>query len=254
MIVPVHIVGYSNMVNSINGNTQSNTVYFQTPEDKPIIINSMNQRKAPKHRMFTLADVPLLTVAALSTKPKTLSAFAKSFTRLPVAILGLAIPASIAAGATTKIVDKRNKKGKSTEPILAMAAFGGAWYGLYKAGEAGIKKLAQVIPDSFKSDAAKGIKNVSEKIDASALNKKVYEPVANKVKEVLKAHPQIWKPAMIVSSIAALAICLSPSIRRNRKANKEAAQREQIARMIQEQRALEIAQMKEFDNMFNKVM
>lgn len=247
MIVPVHIVGYSNMMNSINGNTQSNTVYFQTA-DKPV----QKQKRAP--HILGLADVPLLTVAALSTKPKTLSAFAKSFMRLPVAIAGLAIPASIAAGVTSKVVENRNRKGKDTSPTLAMAGFAGAWYGLYKAGEAGIKKVVKAIPDENKTEIINQFKKLGEQLDASKLNKKVYEPLANRVKDVLKAHPQIWKPAMVISSIAALAICLAPSMRRSRKANQEAAQREQIARMIQEQRAMEIAQMKEFDKMFNKVM
>ncbi len=248
MIVPVHIVGYSNMMNSINGNTQSNTVYFQTVDNKPV------QRKKKAPHLFGLADAPLLTVAALSTKPKTLSAFAKSFMRLPLVVAGLAIPASIAAGVTSKVVENRNKKGKNTSQTLALAGFGAAWYGLYKAGEAGIKKLVQSVPDKNKTEIVEQFKHLGEQIDASKLNKKVYEPIANRVKDVLKAHPQVWKPAMAISSIAALAICLAPSMRQSKKANQEAVQREQIARMIQEQRAMEIAQMREFDKMFNKVM
>ena len=245
MIVPVHVVGYSNMINSINGNTQAQTVYFQTPQQpKP-------RKKLP---MFSAADIPLLTVAAISTKPKTLSAFTKSFLRLPAVIAGLAIPASIAAGVTSKIVDNRNKKGKTTDPLLAMAGFGGVWYGLYKAGEAGINKLAKIMPESYKEQVKSGIKDISNAIDASKANKKFYEPLANKVKGVLKAHPQIWKPAMVAASIAAVAICFAPTIKRNKQIAKERAQREQIAQMIQEQRAVELAQLKEMENFFNKTV
>ena len=248
MIVPVHVVGYSNMVNSINGNTQSQTVYFQTPEQpKP-------KKKLP---MFSAADLPLLTVAAISSKPKTLSAFTKSFMRLPLVIAGLAIPASVSAGVTSKIVENRNKKGKTTSPTLAMASFLGGWYGLYKAGEAGIHKLVKTLPESYKEQVQSGIKDISNAIDASKANKKFYEPIANKVKSVLKAHPQIWKPAMVAASIAAVAICFAPSMKRSKQAQKERVQREQIAQMIQEQRAIELAQMremKEMENFFNKTI
>ncbi|MBR6162575.1 hypothetical protein IKQ26_01615 [bacterium] len=243
MIVPVHIVGYSNMMNSINGNTQAQTVYFQSvPEKKPV------EKRKPM--MFSLADVPLLTVAAISSKPKTLSAFAKSFARLPIAVMGLAIPGSIAAKVTSKVLDNRAKEGKNTEPVLAMAGFGALWYGLYKAGAAGVSALVSKIPESYKKQAGEGLKDLSKAIDASSANKKVYEPIANKVGKVLKAHPQIWKPAMVAASIAAVAICFLPSIKRNRQAEKELQQQRQIEHYIQTQQAQELAQLKELQSVF----
>lgn len=243
MIVPVHIVGYSNMMNSINGDTQSQTVYFQSQEPE--------KRPVRKHRpmMFTAADLPLLTVAAISNKPKTLSSFVKNFAKLPIAILGLAIPGSIAASVTSKVIDTRAKKGKDTNPMLAMTGFGAMWYGLYKAGEKGIKKLATVVPDSYKKQAGSGLQDLSNMLDSSSLNKKVYEPIANKVRDVLKAHPQIWKPAIVASSIAAVAICFMPAIKRNRKANEEIQKQRQIEQYIQQQQMRELAQMREMAQM-----
>ncbi len=245
MIVPVHLVGYSNMMNSINGNTQSQTVYFRTVEPE-------KKARAQKthHRMFSIADVPLLTVAAISSKPKTLSAFAKSFTRLPIAILGLTIPGSIATGVTSKVIENRAKKGKETSPVLAMTGFGAMWYGLYKAGAAGIAAIKSKIPETYKRQAAEGIKDLSNIIDSSKANKKVYEPIANKVGKVFKAHPQIRKPAMVAASIAAFAICLLPSIKRNRQAEKELQQQRRIEQFIQSQQAQELARMKELQNIF----
>ena len=247
MIVPVHIVGYSNMMNSINGNTQSQTVYFQSVDEKPA-------KKKHRPMMFTLADMPLLTVAALSNKPKTLSSFVKNFARLPIMVLGLAIPGSIAAGVTSKVLDSRARKGKDTNPMLAMTGFGAMWYGLYKAGEKGIKQLKSTMPETYKAEAKSGLKDLADMLDASKLNKKVYEPIANKVRDVLKAHPQIWKPAMIASSIAAIAICFAPAIKRNRQQTQEIQKQRQIENYIQQQQMRELAQMNQMDNFFNQNM
>lgn len=250
MIVPVHIVGYSNMMSSINGNTKSQTVYFQTPEQQNNV-----QKKKGNSKFLTMKDMPLLTVAALGSKPKTLSAFAKSFVRLPLTVASLAIPAAIAAKATTKIVDHRNKQGKDSGTILPMAGFLGAWYGLYKAGEIGAKKIINAIPDSSKKEIGKTFKNIEKTIDSTSLNKKVYEPIAQKVKGVLKAHPGVWKPAMIAATIGAVAICLSPSSKQKKEAQKlqaQQAQQEQLAKMIQQQKALEDAQQAQLSRMLQE--
>ena len=161
---------------------------------------------------------PLIIVSAAKSRPKTLSGFFKNAVKLPVAVTG-AMLASKAVYYASKI--RMEKKGKNPKeelkkhsPHLALhiGSFMAKSLALYYVAKTGISAISQQAGKS--RHVHNFFKTMSEAVNSSVVNKKIYEPAAKKVSAFFMKHPSLRKPVRAFATLGALTLMLYEPLRR----------------------------------------